>query len=57
MPWPQDEAFFCLVFRFFMYLWTHCFLGLLQNFWPFLVVKLWRNDRAHLRPGREPGAF
>lgn len=35
------EAFFCLASKFFMYLWTHSNLGLPQNLWPFLVVKLW----------------
>lgn len=34
------DVFFCLAFRFFTYFWTQSCLGLPQNFWPFLVVKI-----------------
>lgn len=35
------DAVFRLASSFFMYFWTQGCLGLPQNFWPFLVVKLW----------------
>lgn len=40
------EAFFRLASNFFMYFWTHSCLGSPQNFWPFLVVKLWEEQQG-----------
>lgn len=35
------DAFFRLASTSFVIFWTQCCLGSPQNFWPFLVVKLW----------------
>lgn len=43
----RGDAFFRLASSFFMHVWTHCCLGSPQNFWPFLVVKLWEGRQQH----------